>query len=107
LDNPFATTTDLFESMHHSFDDPLSLRTRDCVIAMLAARGGRSICPSDAAMSLADELDFPWQDLMRLVRVVAANLADAGVIEVTQNGAPVNIQAARGPVRLRLKARDA
>jgi Protein of unknown function (DUF3253) len=36
---------------------------------MLMARGnGRSICPSDAAMSLAGELDFPWQDLMRLVR---------------------------------------
>ena len=43
---------------------------------------------------------------MPLVREAARALADEGAIDVTQRGRPVAIDAARGPIRLRLR-RDA
>lgn len=88
-----------------SADDPLAERIRECVLELLIERGpGRSICPSEAAHMLAVRIDYPWQDLMRAVRTVAAVLDDAGVIEATQHEALVNIRDVRGPIRLRLRS---
>jgi hypothetical protein len=91
--------------MHALFpDDPLAERIRDCVLALLAERGpGRSICPSEAAQWLGMHVRCPWQDLMRPVRVIAAVLADTGVLEAFQDDRVVNIREVRGPVRLRLR----
>lgn len=82
-------------------DDPLAQRLRGCVLDLLDQRGpGVSICPSEAARKLATEVGGDWQELMRMVRVVAADLARRGEIEVTQSGQRVDIALARGPVRL-------
>ena len=65
-----------------------------------AARGPeKTICPSEAARTLAGAGDF--RPYMEPVRDAAAKLADAGRIEVTQKGEPVKIGEARGPIRLR------
>jgi len=59
--------------------------------------------PSEAARRIAEDLGFPWQELMRPVRYVASQLADSGHIEAFQDGQPVDIRSARGPIRLRLR----
>ncbi|AKT50388.1 DUF3253 domain-containing protein [Arsenicicoccus sp. oral taxon 190] len=57
-----------------------------------------TICPSEVARRLGGER---WRDLMQPTRDAAARLADDGVVEVVQGGAPVDVRTARGPVRLR------
>jgi hypothetical protein len=71
----------------------------ELVLALLARRApGATICPSEAARAAADD----WRALMPAVRDRAADMADRGVLEVTQRGVVVDPRAARGPVRLRL-----
>ena len=61
-------------------------------------RPGATICPSDAARAAAPDA---WRPLMDPVRQAAAELADEGVVEVTQKGTAVDVRTARGPVRIR------
>lgn len=64
---------------------------------LVRRRAEATICPSEAArLCDADE----WRDLMIPVRSAARELAAHGIIEVTQHGRPVDIEAARGPIRL-------
>jgi hypothetical protein len=78
----------------------LKERARAAILELLAARGPeKTICPSEAARSLAGAGDF--RPYMEPVRDAAAKLAEAGRIEVTQKGEPVTIGEARGPIRLR------
>lgn len=75
------------------------------MLELLVERGpGRTICVSEAAQTLALRIGFHWHDLMRPVRTIAAVLAEAGVVEALQHELVVDIRAARGPVRLRLRA---
>lgn len=70
------------------------------ILDLLAARQpGKTICPSEAARALAGDDDF--RPLMPVVRNAARALVDAGRIEVTQDGRPVGLDDARGPIRLR------
>jgi Protein of unknown function (DUF3253) len=79
-------------------------RASDAILALLHERDeGKTICPSDAARELAGDGDF--RPLMDPVRHAAAQLAEAGVIEVTQGGKRVRIDEARGPIRLGLRQR--
>jgi hypothetical protein len=72
---------------------------RDVIIELLEQRGpGKTICPSDAARAVAGE-DF--RRLMDAARTAAAELVAAGEIDVTQRGRVVDIEQARGPIRLR------
>lgn len=57
----------------------------------------KSFCPSEVARALAED----WRPLMPLVREVAAEEVRAGRIVVLQKGEPVDIEQARGPIRLR------
>jgi hypothetical protein len=67
------------------------------ILALLHQRDeGKTICPSEAARTLADD----WRPLMDDVRRVADGM-DA--VEITQKGRAVDLDAARGPIRLRLK----
>ncbi|WP_092501975.1 DUF3253 domain-containing protein [Agrococcus jejuensis] len=59
----------------------------------------RTICPSDVARAVGDA--DSWRSLMDATRAVAARLADAGEVEVTQRGTVVDARTARGPVRIR------
>jgi len=84
---------------------PTPADARRAILDLLAARDpGRTICPSEAARALGGDDGF--RPLMPLVREAARALADEGAIDVTQRGRPVGIDAARGPIRLRLR-RDA
>ena len=74
---------------------------RDAILSLLADRDpGKTICPSDAARAVGGT-DF--RTLMEPTRRVAASLVSEGRIEVTQQGEPVDLASARGPIRLRLK----
>jgi len=68
---------------------------------LLTARGpGKTICPSEAARALAED----WRPLMGAVRRVAAILQESGELQGYQRRSPVDIRAARGPIRLGLPA---
>jgi len=60
---------------------------------------GSTMCPSEAARAVEPQ---NWRPLMPAVREAARDLAQQGAIEVTQKGNAVNIDEARGPIRLRL-----
>ena len=69
------------------------------ILGLLAQRDeGKTICPSDAARSLAED----WRPLMAPVREAAYEMADEGRLEVTQKGEVVDGRTARGAIRLRL-----
>ena len=70
------------------------------ILGLLARRDpGKTICPSDAARALGGDDGF--RPLMAVVRDAARALVAAGRIEVTQRGEPVDLDAARGAIRLR------
>jgi len=67
--------------------------------ALAARRPGASLCPSEIARALAPA-EGVWRALMPEIRAVAARLAAAGELRVTQRGRPVDPLTARGPIRL-------
>lgn len=72
------------------------------VLELLEHRGpGATICPSDAARAVYEGDDDGWRALMEPVRRVAGRLVEAGEVEITQGGRPVEPAKARGPVRIR------
>jgi Protein of unknown function (DUF3253) len=72
---------------------------REAILELLEKRGPeKTICPSDAARALAGDR---FRSQMEPVRDAARKLVAEGRIEVTQGGEPVDLDAARGPVRLR------
>jgi len=73
---------------------------RQAILELLARRDdGRTICPSEADRAVAGD-DFRAR--MPAVRDAARDLVAEGVIEVTQRGEVVDLDGARGPIRLRL-----
>jgi Protein of unknown function (DUF3253) len=78
----------------------------NAIFTLLAQRQpGASICPSDAARAVYPEA-AQWRAAMPVVRAVAAQLAAQGRLVVTQGGNIVDINAAKGPIRLRLPPGD-
>lgn len=75
--------------------DPEAIRAE--IERQVAARGERSVCPSEVARALAED----WRPLMPAVREEAGALLDAGELRVTQKEADVDPRTARGPIRLR------
>lgn len=68
-------------------------------MALLRARRAESsICPSDVARVTGGP---QWRSLVPIVRDAAAALAATGIVEVTQDGEPVAVASASGPVRIR------
>jgi hypothetical protein len=66
---------------------------------------GATICPSDAARAVYPTATA-WRAAMPSVRAVAAQLVEQGRLVVTQGGKVVDIQTAKGPIRLRLPPVD-
>lgn len=60
---------------------------------------GKTICPSEVARDLGGDVDF--RPLMPLVRDAARAMVARGELEVTQSGEVVDLDSARGPIRLR------
>ena len=78
-------------------------RIQGAILALLAERApGRTICPSEAARALAG--DDAFRPLMEPVRDAARELVARGELEVTQRGEVVDLDRARGPIRLRRPA---
>lgn len=75
------------------FDDRAAAAMR----ALTRKRAESSICPSDVARAIGGE---SWRSRMDAVRRVAGELAARGEVVVTQKGEPVQIEQARGPVRI-------
>lgn len=72
----------------------------EAILRLCAERGvAKTICPSEVARALAAD-EAAWRALMPGVRRVAADLAAAGRIAVTQRGLPVDPMSARGAIRL-------
>lgn len=85
--------------------EPTREQAEAAILDLLARRDrGKTICPSEAARALGGDEGF--RSLMPLVRDAARALVTDGRIEVTQAGRPVDLDAARGPVRLRTPLRD-
>ena len=77
-------------------------RIEETILELLRARDpGKTICPSDAARAIDGE---NFRPLMEPVRRVARDLVARDQLEVTQSGRVVDIDTARGAIRLRLKA---
>lgn len=70
------------------------------ILSMLRERAdGATICPSEVARALEPN---DWRPLMEPTRRAARRLAHRGDLLITQGGRPVDPQAIRGPIRLRL-----
>ena len=77
------------------------------ILRLLQAASG-SISPTDAARALAgDPGDDSWRRSLAPIRLAAFRLARAGAIEILRKGKPVDPDAARGVIRLRLAAEPA
>ena len=60
---------------------------------------GKSICPSEVAKDLEPER---WQRMMPRVRAIAVGLAREGRLVITKKGKPVDPDAFKGVIRLKL-----
>ena len=73
----------------------------EAILSLLHQREpGKTICPSDAARAIAGPEGF--RPHMNEVREAAGRLVDRGRLEVTQKGRVIDLDSARGPIRLRL-----
>lgn len=69
--------------------------------SLLADRDeGKTICPSEAARAIGGDEGF--RALMNVVRDAAREMVARDELEVTQGGDVVDLDSARGPIRLRL-----
>jgi hypothetical protein len=75
---------------------PSKAEVARCILRLLRARDGKTICPSEVARAF-DPKDF--RALMPAVREAAAALLVRGRIRVTQRGQPVEPLTARGAIR--------
>jgi hypothetical protein len=81
------------ERSGEAFDSRIAAAIR----ALTRKRSTSSICPSDVARTVGGD---SWRSHMHDVRRIARSLAANGEIIVTQKGEPVEIDQARGPVRI-------
>ncbi len=71
-----------------------------CILEMTQARGlEKTICPSEVARKLGGA---DWRGLMDEVRSLGTELAEQGIIQVTQRGEPVDPTRVKGPIRFRI-----
>ncbi|MDX2233118.1 MAG: DUF3253 domain-containing protein [Hyphomonadaceae bacterium] len=76
------------------------MTAEDAILTLTAQRGpASSICPSEAARALDAE---NWRQRMGEVRAVAVRLAKAGRIQILRKGKPVDPDAFKGVIRLRI-----
>jgi hypothetical protein len=83
---------------------PSAERLRAAITTLLVEREpGKSICPSEAARSLAGSDEKNWRLLMKPIRQVAVEMARAGQIRILRKGKSVaDPDSFRGVYRLAL-----
>jgi hypothetical protein len=75
-------------------------RLEEAILRLLDERGaGKTICPSDVARDVGTT--DGWRELMEPVRQAARRLVGTGAVEITQHGEVVDLDEARGPIRIR------
>ncbi|KZD12664.1 DUF3253 domain-containing protein [Oceanibaculum pacificum] len=80
----------------------LRAELQEAILTLAAERGpAKSICPSEAAKAVRPD---DWNRLMGLTRQAAIQLARAGRIDILRKGKPVDPEAVKGVIRLRLAA---
>lgn len=73
---------------------------RNRILTFTKKRGPKkSVCPSEVTRDLFTDV---WRDHLDEVKSVAGKLQNERMIRVTQNGEEVNIDKAKGPIRLSL-----
>ena len=78
-------------------------RVEEEILALVQRRGaGKTACPSEVARALWPEA---WEGRVEEVREAARRLVHAGKLDILQGGRRVDPSTARGPIRLRLRAR--
>lgn len=78
---------------------PVDRHLETAILDILDQRAGHaSICPSEAARSIAPDT---WRELMEPTRSAARRLAATGTVVITQGGAAVDPSRAKGPIRIR------
>lgn len=81
----------------------VDVQLEEAILSLLADRPrDATICPSEAARIVGGSDEADWRELMEPARRAARRLADAGEVEITQAGHPVDPSTAKGPVRIRL-----
>jgi hypothetical protein len=73
----------------------------EAAIMLMVAKveDGKSITPTDVAMSLSEN----WRPVLKHIRAAARRLAEQDRIEILRHGKPVDPAAMKGVIRLRLK----
>jgi hypothetical protein len=85
--------------------EPTREQAEAAILDLLARRDpGKRICPSDAARVLGGDEGF--RPLMPRVRDAARTLVATRRVEVTQSGQPLDLDTARGAIRLRALGPD-
>ena len=82
----------------------------EVILSLCTASGpGKTICPTDAAKSLAERSggdDLAWREALTPVRRAAVRLAKAGRLVIYRKGKPVDPEDFRGVYRLGLPQDD-
>jgi hypothetical protein len=79
-------------------------RIREAIVGLLEKRDvGKTICPSEASREVFGKKGNEREYMDRTRDVVRA-LAREGEIEVCQKGSVVDMDAVKGPIRLRMKS---
>jgi hypothetical protein len=79
---------------------PTDQSLTETILSLLSTRKPTaSICPSEAARLVGGE---QWRDLMEPARAAARRLMNDGLVDITQQGRPVDPSTAKGPIRIRL-----
>ncbi|MFD8293698.1 DUF3253 domain-containing protein [Streptomyces lavendulae] len=83
-------------------DRQMEQRLERVILELLERRGPTAtICPSDAARAVYEGDGDGWRVYMEPARCAARRLVEAGEVEITQAGHPVEPATARGPIRIR------
>ena len=82
-------------------------RIEETILALVEERGpGKTICPSEAARSIAGDKPDQWSRLMGPVRLVAVRMMKQGRIVIRRKGKPVDPDDFRGVYRIALAPAD-
>lgn len=84
---------------------PAESEVRETILALATERGPtKTICPSEAARSLAGRDEKAWRLLMKPIRAEAVRMADEGLIEIRRKGRPVDPHDFRGIYRIAIRS---
>lgn len=70
---------------------------QEAILSLVAARGGKTICPTEAARLVGAD---GWRRVLPLIRQTAVHLARTGQIAIYRHNKPVDPTAFRGVYRL-------